>query len=140
MSPWWVQGGGDLTRHVCGVGIWLPIPTKQPCLPPTGFLSVGAVLGGGLAQVSLTIPAKHAVQVVRSMCAAQILPQGRGVGTESGEEVWFLKLTAKSKTMPNQQIFFSKGLKKWNQGCFNVSGTSCQISNSQTYPTKMTWH
>ena len=54
--------GEHLMRHVRGAEIWPPIPTKQPCLPPTGFLSVGAVLGGGEAQ---DVRGKHTVKVAR---------------------------------------------------------------------------
>ena len=67
LPPW----GEHLVWRARGAEIWPPIPTKQPYLPPRGFLSAGAFLEMGKAWA---IPGKHAVKVVHGACAAQLLP------------------------------------------------------------------
>ena len=42
-----LYGGAPDVARAWGAEIWPPILTKQLCLPPRGFLSLGAVLGGG---------------------------------------------------------------------------------------------
>ena len=49
-AEWLVDTMGEhVTRRARGAEIWSPMPTKQRCLPPRGFLSVEVVLGGGKA-------------------------------------------------------------------------------------------
>ena len=63
--------GEHLTRRARGAEIWPPIPTKQTCLPPRGFLSVGAILGGGKAEA---FPGKHTVKAACGARAARVTP------------------------------------------------------------------